>query len=48
MERYEYKIISIGKPKDREARMNDLGANGWELVDVYAAKMYFKRIKRSM
>jgi hypothetical protein len=37
---WEYRVITLGslwgtKPTDLEARLNELGAEGWEVVHVY-------------
>jgi hypothetical protein len=37
---WEYRVITLGniwgtKPTDLEARLNDLGAEGWEVIHVY-------------
>jgi len=48
MERIEYKIVGMGKLKNRLAEINKLGSEGWELIQIYQQQMYFKRIKRSM
>jgi hypothetical protein len=44
MQKWEYKFISSAFPN--ENTMNQLGAEGWELVSVNEYKMFFKRPKR--
>jgi hypothetical protein len=39
---FEYKI----EGGCSEARLNELGAQGWELVSVDGSKFHFKRLKR--
>jgi hypothetical protein len=38
--RWEYRVITLGniwgtKPTDLEARLNEVGAEGWEVIHVY-------------
>jgi Domain of unknown function (DUF4177) len=39
MRRYEYKIVDPGK--DVEQRLNELGAEGWQVVGVTTKKQLF-------
>jgi hypothetical protein len=39
MRRYEYKVVDTGK--DIEARLNELGGQGWRVVGVTTKKQLF-------
>ena len=39
MKRYEYKVVDTGK--DVEQRLNELGAEGWQVVGVTTKKQLF-------
>jgi hypothetical protein len=39
MRRYEYKVVDTGK--DVEQRLNELGAEGWQVVGVTTKKQLF-------
>jgi hypothetical protein len=39
MKRYEYKVLDTGKDVERE--LNELGADGWEVVGVTTKKQLF-------
>ena len=41
MKRYEYKVVT--RLWGRRRKLNELGYDGWELVAVDSAAMYFKR-----
>jgi uncharacterized protein DUF4177 len=39
MRRYEYKVVNTGK--DVEQRLNELGAEGWQVAGVTTKKQLF-------
>lgn len=47
MERFEYKVVSLGNvmgiERECEDRLNRYGAEGWELICVEGVVAYFKR-----
>jgi len=44
MDKWEYKIALIfGSDKAREAKLNEFGQQGWELVCIGGRVFYFKR-----
>jgi hypothetical protein len=45
MQQWEYKIIEVLGHAQQEAELNELGADGWELVCLYVSKLYLKRLK---
>lgn len=51
MDRFEYKIekLAMNKKEVAEAKLNDLGDQGWELINVNTGSMFvsytFKRKK---
>lgn len=49
MPKWEYRIITVFSAISKEAELNALGEQGWELVEIYAFSMglyyYFKRRK---
>ena len=46
MPKYEYKLLSTKElGEDSEARLNELGADGWEYCEKLGKQLMFKRIK---
>lgn len=44
--KWEYKVINFALKFRTEKKLNELGEEGWELVDVqYGREMIFKRPK---
>lgn len=44
MKKFEYKVFSTLKSEaEKEKLLNELGQQGWELVNTYAAVLYLKR-----